>query len=145
MSSDRLQRVAAWASIVAAGAMVGTLLFGVWNYSRTADAEVQLSALSALQHHLDLAVQHPDLASRDKDHPVDLQYGWFAAHALTTAQTLWILVGRQADWRRAVNAIIRQHRSYLRSGAFVCMDFTPEFVSYVRGQVRDFKCAVESQ
>jgi len=140
-AGNRLQQMALWATVVVAVSGATTLLIGVRNYNRTAEAQVQLLALGTLQHYLDLAVAHPELASRDKDQPVDAQYGWFAAHALTTAQTLRLLVAQQADWQRSINAIIRQHRTYLRSGAFVCEDFTPEFVRYLRDRVEDLKCA----
>lgn len=135
-----LQLISLVGSIVVAVSMVATLLFGVWSYNRNAEAQVRLMALGNLQHYLDLAVQHPDLASGG-DHPVDARYAWFAAEALTTAETLWVLVGQQAEWRRAINAIIRQHRSYLRSGAFVCDDFTPGFVSYLRERDPMLRCA----
>jgi hypothetical protein len=46
----------------------------------------------------------------------------FAAHALATAQTLWSVAGTDENWRRPVDSIIRQHRAYLRAGAFVCGD-----------------------
>jgi hypothetical protein len=101
----------------------------------------QLLALGTLQHYLDLAVAHPDLASRDDRQPVDARYAWFATQSLTTAQTLWLLVGRQASWQLSINAIVRQHHSYLRSGVFVCDDFSPEFVRYLRTRVADLKCA----
>jgi hypothetical protein len=92
-------------------------------------------------YYLDLAVAHPDLASRDDRQPVDARYAWFATQSLTTAQTLWLLVGRQASWQLSINAIVRQHHSYLRSGVFVCDDFSPEFVRYLRTRVADLKCA----
>ena len=136
-----LQLLALGASIILAASAVATLLFGVWNYNRNAEAQVQLMALGSLQHYLDLAVEHPDLASRGDDQPVDARYAWFAAEALTTAQTLWILVGQQADWQRSINAIVRQNRFYLRSGVFVCDDFTLGFVSYLRERVPALRCA----
>ncbi len=139
--SNTLQQVAVWATIVLAATAVITLLVGVLNYRRNAEDQLQLLALGILQHYLDLAVEHPDLATRDEEKPIDPQYGWFAAQALTTAQTLRTLVGHEANWQRAIDAIVRQHRSYLRSGAFVCADFTPEFVSYLRERVADLKCA----
>ena len=141
MEISTLQYVALWAPVVVTVSTVATLLWGVWTYRRNAQSQMQLQALSALQHYLDLAVARPDLASRDEDHPVDAPYAWFAAHALVTAQTLWTLVGEHAEWQRAINAIIRQHRPYLRSGALVCDDFAPEFISYVRERVADLKCA----
>jgi hypothetical protein len=146
MEPGSLQLVALWAGIVLAAATVISLVWAVWTYRRNAeaqvrnaDAQVQLLALSTLQHYLDLAVAHPELASRDNDRPIDPQYGWFAAQALFTAQTLWTLVGHQAAWQRAINAIVRQHRPYLRSGAFVFADFAPEFVSYLRERVADLR------
>ena len=148
MEPSSLQQLALWASVVLATATVVSLVMAVWTYrrnaeaqARSADAQVQLLALGTLQHYLDLAVAHPELASRENEQPLDVQYAWFAAQALFTAQTLWTLAGRQTDWQRAINAIVRQQRSYLRSGAFVCEDFAPEFVSYLRERVADLKCA----
>lgn len=145
MESSTLQQVALCASVVVAASTVAALLWGVWTYKRNGEAQVQLLALGTLQHYLDLAVAHPDLASRDDSQPVDVRYAWFAAHALNTAQTLRILVGHQVDWQRSIDAIVRQHRCYLRSGAFVCDDFSPEFVSYLRERVADIRCAESSE
>lgn len=141
MDPGVIQLIAVLASIAIAAGTVGALFWGVWTYKRSGEAQGQLLALGMLQHYLDLAVAHPDLASRDDSQPVDARYAWFAAHALTTAQTLWLLVGRQANWQRSIDAIVRQHRSYLRSGAFVCDDFTPEFVGYLRTRAADLECA----
>lgn len=138
MGLNTFQRFALWATPVSTGT---ALLWGVWTYHQSEQAQIQLLALGTLQHYLDLAVARPDLASRRDDQPIDAPYAWFAAHALTTAQTLWILVGHQVEWQRAINAIIRQHRSYLRSGAFVCDDFAPEFVRYLRQRVAGLRCA----
>ena len=85
MDSSTLQYVALWAPVVVTVSTVATLLWGVWTYRRNAQSQMQLQALSALQHYLDLAVARPDLASRPEDHPVDAPYAWFAAHALVTA------------------------------------------------------------
>ncbi len=144
MDANVVQVVAVVASVVLATATVVALLWGVWTYKRNGEAQVQLLALGTLQHYLDLAVAHPDLVSRDESRPVDARYAWFAAQALTTAQTLWLLVGRQENWQRSINAILRQHRSYLRSGAFVCDDFCPEFVGYLRTRVADLACATST-
>ncbi len=130
-----LSTLALLASIIVAVVTVISLVWAVWTYRRNAQAQVQLLALGTLQHYLDLAVAHPDLASPDNEQPIDPRYGWFAAQALTTAEMLWTLVGRRAGWQRAINAIVRQHRPYLRSGAFVCEDFAPAFVSYLRERV----------
>ena len=127
--------------LIATGGSVAALLWGVWTYKRNGEAQIQLLALERLQHYLDLAVKYPDLASRDENQSVDARYAWFAAQSLTTAQTLWFLVGSQPRWQRSINAIVRQHHSYLRSGAFVCDDFCPDFVDYLRKRVADLKCA----
>ena len=94
-----------------------------------------------LQDYLKLAVQHPDLASRRPDQPVDARYQWFATHALFTAETLWNLVGKDPRWQRAIDSILRQHRSLLVQGDFVCGDYTPDFVKYIRDRIRELKCA----
>lgn len=138
---DRWQLLAVGASIIIAVSGVVSLIVGVVNSGRAADAQVQLLALGHVQHYLDQAVEHPDLASRGNDLPVDARYGWFAAEALSTAQTLWLLVGQHADWQGAVRSIVRQHQPYLRSGAFVCDDFAPGFVSYLRERTPELKCA----
>lgn len=145
MDASVFQLIAVLASVVLATATVFGLLWGVWTYKRNGEAQVQLLALGTLQHYLDLAVAHPDLASRDERRPVDARYAWFAAQALTTAQTLWLLVGRQENWQRSINAIVRQHGSYLRSGAFVCDDFCPEFVGYLRTRVAGLTCADDAR
>lgn len=144
MESSALQQIALLASAVIAAAAVATLLWGIWMYKRNGEAQVQLLALGTLQHYLDLAIAHPELASREDGQPVDAQYSWFAAHALNTAQTLLTLVGHRVEWQRSINAIVRQHKSYLRSGLFVCSDFSPEFVSYLRERVADVRCAESS-
>ena len=141
MSSGILQVLPIVSGSIAALSTIAALFWGVWTYKRNAAYQVQLLALGALQHYLDLAVAHPDLASRDESQPVDARYAWFAAHALATAQTLWSVAGIDENWRRPVDSIIRQHSAYLRAGAFLCGDYRPDFVSYVRSRVPDLKCA----
>ncbi len=144
MNPGALQLIAVLTSAVIAVSTIVALLWGVWTYKRNMESQLQILALGTLQHYLDLAIAHPDMASRDDGQPIDARYAWFAAQALTTAQTLWILVGHQASWQRSIRAIVRQHRSYLRSGTFICADFSPEFVSYLRTGVADLKCAEAS-
>lgn len=133
-------RMAVWASVVVATAAVVSLGVGVWNSHRSARAQVQAMALANLQSYLALAVEHPDLASPDESRPVDARYGWFAAYALNTAQTLRALVGHEAGWQRGIDTIVRQHGPYLRSGAFHCEDYDPAFVAYLRQRVADLRC-----
>lgn len=141
MSPGVLQFLPIASGFIAALAAATAVAWAMWTYRRNAESQVQLLALGALQHYLDLAVAHPDLASREEGAPIDARYGWFAAHALVTAQTLWALSGNDENWRRPVDAIIRQHRAYLASGAFACADFRPDFVGYLRSKVPDLRCA----
>lgn len=138
---SRAQVVALVAAVLIPVVTGVSLLWGVWTYQASANAQVQLLALGALQHYLDLAIAHPEEASRRDDQPVDAKYAWFAAQALTTAQVLRTLVGDQPSWQRSIDAIVRHHRSYLRSGAFQCDDFAPEFVGYLRAKVPELACA----
>lgn len=141
MSPDLVQLLSIVSGAIAALSTLGAVLWAVWSYQRNAAMQAQLLALGALQHYLDLAVTYPDLASRQEGEPVDARYGWFAAHALATAQTLWTLARSDENWRRAVDSIVRQHRAYLRSGAFVCGDYRPDFVGYLRSKDPDLRCA----
>jgi hypothetical protein len=144
MNAGLLQLIAVLAASLIVLSTLAALLWGVWTYKGNGEVQVQLLALGALQHYLDLALAHPDMASRDESKPVDAQYAWFAAQALNTAQTLWIVVGRQANWQRSIHAIVRQHRAFPRSDAFLSNDFSPEFVNYLREGVTDLKCAQAS-
>ncbi len=94
-----------------------------------------------LQEYLKLAVEHPDLASRRPDQPADARYEWFATHALFTAETLSGLFGEDPRWERAIDSILREHRSYLVQGAFACGDYSPSFVKYIQSRIPELKCA----
>ncbi len=144
MSPGVFQLVPVLAVAITAVSALLALLWGVWTYKRNSEVQLQLLALGALQHYLDLAVAHPDMVKRDEGQPVDVQYACFAVEALATAQILWTLVRHQEDWQRSIKAIVRQHRSYLRSGAFMCSDFNPEFVLYLQAQVTNLKCVESS-
>ena len=117
------------------------MVFGVLTYQRSASEARQAAALGMLQEHLKLAVEHPDLASRGPDQPVDARYEWFATHALFTAETLWGLVGSDARWERAIDSILGQHRAYLGQGSFACADYTPGFVTHIQNRIPELKCA----
>lgn len=148
MEPAAVEALVIWSGLARDAVTVLSLVFAVWSYRRNvqaqilnAEAQLQLAALNTLQHYLDLAVAHPDLASPAAGRAIDARYAWFAAQALATAQTLQALAGRQPNWLRSIDAIVRQHRPYLESGAFVCEDFSPEFVAYLRSRVADLKCA----
>ena len=117
------------------------MLFGVLTYQRSAAEHRQAASLTMLQEYLKLSVEHPDLASRLPDQPVDARYQWFATHALFTAETIWNLVGDDSRWQQAVDSILRQHRGYLVQGSFACGDYSPDFVEYVHTRVKELKCA----
>lgn len=135
------QRQAHLATILGAVVTAGSMVFGVLTYQRSAAEQRQVAALGVLQEYLKLAVEHPDLASRGHEQPVDSKYGWFAMHALFTAETLWGLVGTDPRWERAIDAILRQHSGYLEQGVFPCGDYSREFVKYLQTRVRALKCA----
>ena len=140
-SETRRQRQAHFATILGALVTAGSMVFGVLTYQRSAVEQRQAAALGMLQQYLELAVAHPDLASRSPDQPVDAKYDWFATHALFTAETLWGLVGDDSRWERAIDAILRQHRGYLTRGGFRCGDYTPGFVKYAQKRIPEIKCA----
>ncbi len=141
LTETRRQRQAHFATILGALVTAGSMVFGLLTYQRSAADHRQAAALGMLQDYLKLAVEHPDLASRGRDQPVDARYRWFATHALFTAETIWDQVGEDARWERAIDSILRQHADYLTQGNFPCGDYTPGFVKYVTSRVRDLKCA----
>ena len=141
LSETRRQRQAHIATILGALVTAGSMVFGVLTYQRSAAENRQASSLAMLQEYLKLAVEHPDLASRRPDQPVDARYEWFATHALFTAETLWNLVGTDPRWERAIDSILRQHRSFLAGGDFACGDYSPGFVKYIQTRVAELKCA----
>ena len=140
LSETRRQRQAHFATILGALVTAGSMVFGLLTYQRSATENRQAGALGMLQEHLKLAVEHPDLASRGADVPADTRYEWFVAHALFTAETLWLLVGDDPRWQRTVDALLRQHESYLKQGLLPCGDYSPEFVSYMQGRLPSLQC-----
>ena len=141
LSETRRQRQAHLATMLGALVTAGSMVFGVLTYQRSTREHRQAAALTMLQEYLKLTVEHPDLASRRPDQPVDARYEWFATHALFTAETLSDLVGNDPRWQRAIDSILRQHHAFLTQGAFPCGDFTPDFVKYIQGRVPEMKCA----
>ena len=144
LTEARRQRQAHIATILGALVTAGSMVFGVLTYQRSAADSRQAAALGMLQEHLKLAVEHPDLASRGVDQPLDARYEWFATHALFTAETLWGLVGTDQRWQRAIDAILREHRGYLKQGGVVCDDYLPGFVAYLQTHISELTCAPAS-
>ena len=141
LTEARRQRQAHFATILGALVTAGSMVFGVLTYQRSAREHRQAASLGMLQEYLKLAVEHPDLASRRHDQPVDARYEWFATHALFTAETLSGLVGDDPRWQRAIDSILRQHHGYLTQGGFPCGDYSPDFVKYIQSRVPEVKCA----
>ncbi len=141
LSETNRQRQAHLATIFGALVTAGSMVFGVLTYQRSAVEHRQAAALGMIQDYLQLAILHPDLASRGPAQAVDARYDWFATHALFTAETLWGLVGDDPRWERAIDSILRQHRGYLVQGGFACGDYSPDFVKYVQTRISELKCA----
>ena len=141
LSETRRQRQAHLATVIGALVTAVSMVFAVVTYQRSAAEHREAAALGMLQDYLKLAVDHPDLASREPGQPSDARYERFATNAVFTAETLWVLVGHDQRWQRAIDAILREHRGYVVQGVFACKDFTPEFVNYIRVRVPELKCA----
>ena len=141
LSEARRQRQAHYATIVGAVVTAGSMVFGVLTYQRSTFQTRQAGSLGILHDYLKLAVEHPDLASRRPDQPIDAEYEWFVTNAMFTAETLWTLVGDDPRWSTSISSILRQHRHYLESGVFVCDDFSKEFVTYIKTQTPALKCS----
>jgi hypothetical protein len=140
MAESKLQQGAHWATIAAAVITAISVLIGVKTYRETAESQTHVVTLGVLQEYLQLAVEHPELASRPESAPVDSAYDWFASHAFFTAETIWELAQDDPGWLRAVDAIIREHRGYLVQGAFPCGDYDPGFEAYLQKKVQGMRC-----
>jgi hypothetical protein len=141
MTGERLQRWTQYAAILGAVVTAGSMVFGVLTYRRGVVEQRQNAATGILQEYLKLSVEHPDLAGRGSDQPMDAKYVSFAMHALFTAETLWRLVGEDEKWQGTIDAIIRQHRGYMQQGVLACDGFLPEFLNYMRMRVPELQCA----
>ena len=117
------------------------MVFGVLTFQRSTFQQRQAGSLGILHDYLKVAVEHPDLASRRPDQPIDAEYVWFVTNAIFTAETLWTLVGDDPRWTSSISSILRQHIHYLDSGVFVCNEFSNEFVTYTKTRVPGLKCA----
>jgi len=129
-----------WPPVLAALVTSFSVIFAVVTYTRGVHEQRQAAAIGILQEYLKLSVDHPDLASRDSSEPVDAKYGWFATHALFTAETLWTLVGSDDKWQNTITFVLRQHRGYLEAGVLSCDAFQAEFVEYMKARIPELKC-----
>ena len=140
MNQEKLQRLLQWSSIVGTVITAASVIFGVMTYRRGAHDQRQVAAVGILQEYLKLSIEHPDLASRVSDQPVDASYSWFATHALFTAETLWRLVGRDKQWDNTIDFVLAAHRGYLQQGVLSCDVFQPEFLQYMKERFPELKC-----
>jgi hypothetical protein len=140
MPEEKLNRLAQWAPIMGAIVTAASMIFGVLTYRRGVHEQRQAMAVGILQEYLKLSVEHPELASRVRDQPMDATYNWFATHALFTAETLWSLVGEDRKWERTIEYILRQHRDYLEQGTLSCDAYQPRFVEYMKDQFPELGC-----
>ncbi len=144
MNEVKLQRLMQWTSILGALVTAASVIFGVLTYRRGTHDQRQAAAVGILQEYLKLSVEHPDLASRVSDQPVDASYNWFATHALFTAETLWRLVGRDERWENTIDFVLAQHRGYLQQGVLSCDVYQPEFLQYMKDRFPELKCGQNS-
>jgi hypothetical protein len=139
----RLQNRAHKATIVAAMIATAGFIAGGWFSRDAAHSQARSVAVSVLQDYYKLAIEHQDLANRPDERPMDERYEWFASQAYFTAETIFILTG-DTEWRNTVRGIVHSHHAFVRDGGFVCEDFNPRFVKFVRTELPDFKCATDS-
>ena len=142
MKEDKLQEGAHWATIGGSIVTAASVLFAACTYYQTSQTQAEAAAVAVLQEYLKLAIEHPSLASRGPNTPVDSRYSsWFASHAFFTAETIYTLTDGEHGWDRAISAILREHHSYVIQKAFPCGDFDPDFVSLVRRRFPGMKCS----
>jgi hypothetical protein len=143
VTGNRMQRFVPLASILGAAITALSMIFGVLTYRRTIEVQRQGNAVAILQEYLTLSVEHPDLASRTADQPVDDRYRWFATRALFTAETLWRLVGQDRRWNSTIELLLRQHRDFLTLGRPDCDVFDPGFLQFMRDHYPGLTCTTK--
>src|SRR5688572_9909696 len=129
-----------WATILGAIVTAASMVFGVLTYRRGAYEHRQAAAVEILQRHLELSLEHPELATPASGQPVDAGYIWFARHAMFTAEMLWSLVGKDRKWQGTIEFLLHQHRDYLQQGLMTCDAYQPEFLVFVRKKAPELAC-----
>ena len=129
-----------WAPVVAAFVTTVSIIFAVTTYWQGSREHRLASAIGILQDYLKFSVEHPELASRRADEPIDARYEWFAAHTLFTVESLWTLVGEDETWEGTLKVLLRPHRAYLQQGLLTCDAFQPKFLQYLKGRIPELKC-----
>lgn len=136
-----LQRAAHLAAVLTAVVAI----FALWDTARmtrlSTESQTRAAAVSVLQDYMRLAIEHPDLANRADNSPVDNRYEWFAAHAYFTAETIYGLMHGHPEWDSTVASIVRDHHAFVRDGGFPCVDYSEAFQQFVKHQLKDeYKC-----
>jgi hypothetical protein len=132
-----------WASISAVFAALIAAIAFAWGAKTELDAaraQALATVLGIVQAQTQLALEYPDLAARDPDDTAALEdprYVWFAINALTTADSIYALVGDDPSWRYAAEALVQQHLPFVLSPEFPCELFAPAFVRFVREETRE--------
>jgi len=141
MSEEGSVRLIRWAPVLAAFVTTASMIFAVTTYWRGANEHRQASAIGILQDYLKFSVEHPELASRPADAPLDAAYVWFATHTLFTVESIWILVGEDERWDRTLELLLRPHRAYLQKGVLGCDTFDAGFFGFLKTRFPELKCA----
>jgi hypothetical protein len=139
---DKLTAIGTAAAAVFAGVAV---LFSSCASEHSRDDQAQAGALGALQEHLKLSAEHPELASREylagrynneeqKQNDLKPEYAYFASHAIFTAETIENLTNRlpdeqQTSWNNTITGLVHQHDSFiLAPKEFPCTQYDPDFI-----------------
>jgi len=141
VTEPKSARLIRWAPVLAAFVTTASMIFAVTTYWQGSREHRQASAIGILQDYLKFSVEHPELASRPADAPIDARYVWFATHTLFTVESLWTLVGNDERWDRTLEALLRPHRGYLQQGVLGCDAMDPGFLQFLEGRFPELKCA----
>jgi hypothetical protein len=123
------------ATVIAAVVATAAFAWSAKTDLEAARTQTQATALEILQSQLQLAIEHPDLATADPADPATLadpRYGWYAMSALVTAETIYGLMGTDPRWRAAAGQLVAQHQAFVQSPAFDCDLFSADFLTFVR-------------
>lgn len=157
---DWLRLLAYMAELLAALVAVGAIFVAIVTYRGATEqhrenlrAQTEATATNVLQEHLNLATQHPNLASRQtakqivkarytnpeevlqgKEESTEARlepdYVWFASHATFTAESIYNLTKdfETGTWKATVLGLVERHRTYVLNDVFPCEQYSREFV-----------------
>jgi hypothetical protein len=137
----RWQRQAHLATILGAVVTAGSLVFGLLTYQRSAADQREVAALGVLQEYLKLAVEHPDLASRGPDEPVEPDMAGSPRTRCSLPRLFGVSLATTRDGREPSPQYCANTTAIWNRVSSPGGDFTPEFVKYLQTRVRTLKCA----